>query len=459
MGHILYNGRTVTGEGISDSSVIIDGDRIRKIIPSDVTLEELESSYPGYMAADLQGKLIFAGGIDAHVHFREPGMTHKADIASESAAALAGGVTSFIDMPNTIPATVSAGSLAEKLRLAEGRSFANYGFHLGATNGNFHEIEEILDHGKNGITSRDFGGIKVFMGSSTGNMLVDDDAVLDRIFGIKGKEILVHCEDEGTIRAGLQEAAGKYGDDIPFCMHEKIRSREACILSSSKALETAVRHNTRLHLLHISTGEEIRMVTEAREKDRNITAETSANYLWFSDKDYRRLGSRVKCNPSVKTEDDRKALRNALKQGIIDTIGSDHAPHLQEEKDRKYMTAPSGLPSIQQTLQVLLTIACEEGIPLSRIASVFSEKAAAMFGIQDRGCIKEGYYADLVIVNPDVWDTVSSGNLRYKCGWSPYEGTALKGRITDVFINGIHAVQDSVLSDEVPHGQKLVFLK
>lgn len=393
------------------------------------------------------------------MHFREPGLTHKADIGTESLAAVKGGITSFIDMPNTKPATVTASALAEKLALAEGRAFANYGFHLGATNDNFQEIETILETGKDGISRKDFGGIKVFMGSSTGNMLVDDDETLRKIFGIKEKEILVHCEDEETVRENFRRAEEEFGDAIPFERHPAIRSRKACILSSIKALETAIELGTRLHLLHVSTREEAEMVRAAKLSSGNITAETSANYLWFTDQEYHRLGAMMKCNPAIKTPEDRQALRQALRDGVIDTAGSDHAPHLKEEKDRKYPVCPSGVPSIQQSLQVLLTVADEEDIPLSRIALAFSEKAADIFGIKDRGYLKEGYYADLAIVDMDAVQTVTSEGLAYKCGWSPYENETLKGVVTDVFVNGQRVVEDSVQTSMKPFGQRLVFEK
>ena len=424
MGYLLYNGKLVTGEGIKEAAIFIDGEKISRIIPADKLEDGFPKNHTEYETIDLNGKLVFAGGIDAHVHFREPGLTHKADIGTESLAAVKGGITSFIDMPNTKPATVTASALAEKLALAEGRAFANYGFHLGATNDNFQEIETILETGKDGISRKDFGGIKVFMGSSTGNMLVDDDETLRKIFGIKEKEILVHCEDEETVRENFRKAEEEFGDAIPFERHPAIRSRKACILSSV-----------------------------------NITAETSANYLWFTDQEYHRLGAMMKCNPAIKTPEDRQALRQALRDGVIDTVGSDHAPHMKEEKDRKYPVCPSGVPSIQQSLQVLLTVADEEDIPLSRIASAFSEKAADIFGIKDRGYLKEGYYADLAIVDMDAVQTVTSEGLAYKCGWSPYENETLKGVVTDVFVNGQRVVKDSVQASMKPFGQRLVFEK
>ena len=459
MGYLLYNGKLVTGEGIKEAAIFIDGEKISRIIPADKLEDGFPKNHTEYKTIDLNGKLVFAGGIDAHVHFREPGLTHKADIGTESLAAVKGGITSFIDMPNTKPATVTASALAEKLSLAEGRAFANYGFHLGATNDNFQEIETILETGKDGISGKDFGGIKVFMGSSTGNMLVDDDETLRKIFRIKEKEILVHCEDEETVRENFRRAEEEFGDAIPFERHPAIRSRKACILSSIKALETAIELGTRLHLLHVSTREEAEMVRAAKLSSDNITAETSGNYLWFTDQEYHRLGAMMKCNPAIKTPEDRQALRQALRDGVIDTAGSDHAPHLKEEKDRKYPVCPSGVPSIQQSLQVLLTVADEEDIPLSRIASAFSEKAADIFGIKDRGYLKEGYYADLAIVDMDAVQTVTSEGLAYKCGWSPYENEMLKGVVTDVFVNGQRVVEDSVQASMKPFGQRLVFEK
>jgi len=474
---ILHNATIATGEGVRTGSVAVCGERISHVWypDTDGTVEfcgertaysglpdAFRRQFPEAGVHDLTGKTLMAGGIDAHVHFREPGMTEKADIGTESLAALLGGVTSFMDMPNTNPPTVSAGRLADKLSAAAGRSWANYGFHIGATNTNLPEIEQIIkndnpESGKPG--PEDFGGIKVFMGSSTGNMLVDNAAALEGIFREKGKEVLVHCEDEHIIRENLRAAHEKYGDDIPFRMHEEIRSRKACIRSASKALEMAMDCGTRLHLLHVSTAEEIEMVRAAKQINAEITAETSINYLWFCDKDYETAGSKVKCNPSIKTSRDRDALREALRNGLIDTVGTDHAPHLENEKCRPYMTAPSGIPSIQQSLPVLLTIACMEDIPLSRIASVFSENISRILGIEDRGTIKAGNYADLVIVDTDKEFTVDRAGLRYKCGWTPYEGAVLKGWIETVYVNGVKAVADGRPCSTVPSGKKLTFKK
>ena len=430
---LLKNATVITGSSSAIGHVAIEGDRIKE-----VRYGKLPSGWNGGL--DLSGKILMAGGIDAHVHFREPGLTRKGDIASESAAALLGGITSFIDMPNTIPPTTNLTNLYDKLKLAEKSSMANYGFHIGATNNNVGQIRRYLDLG---LGSR-FAGIKVFMGSSTGNMLVDRESALEELFKIKGKTILVHSEDEGIIRKNMEEAVSHHGDDIPFSMHPQIRSREACIKSTEKALSLAVKYGTRLHILHVSTAEEVETIREAKKVNPLITAETSANYLFFCDEDYDRLGGRLKCNPAVKTKADRDALRTALADGAIDTIGSDHAPHLAEEKNNAYLKCPSGMPTVQQSLSVAVTVALNCGIPMGRIASAISEKPAEIFGICDRGFLKEGCYADLVVIDPNKEFKVETP--AYKCGWTPYEGCRLKGAVEKVWINGSLAVDEGRLS-------------
>ena len=430
---LLYNATIVTAEKEGKGAILIDGDSISKVYWEDQhQVPEITED-----AIDLQGKYIIAGGIDAHVHFREPGLTHKADMQTESRAAVAGGVTTVFDMPNTSPATISAEALAGKMQLAKGRSLAKIGFHIGASNSNADQICSLVKDGDpaTGLKASDIPGVKVFMGSSTGNMLVDDRNSLERLFRIKEKPVLVHCEDEAMIRANLAAATEKYGDDIPFDQHPAIRSRQACIRSSIKALELAMTHGTKLVLCHISTREEMEMVRAAKQTNPEIIAETSCNYLWFSDEDYQRLGSRVKCNPAVKTAADRQALREGLAGGLIDTIGSDHAPHLLSEKDAPYAKAPSGLPSIQQSLPVLLTVAKQEDIPLTRIAAVFSENASKLYRL-DTGRIAPGLKADLVIFDYDKDFTVKAEDQYSKCGWTPYEGESLNGWIETVYVNG-----------------------
>lgn len=446
---ILKNATIVTAEKEAVGTVIIDDGLI-----SDVFFKDAEDyDFRLFKALkregeviDLEGKWMMAGGIDAHVHFREPGLTHKADIYTESRAAVAGGVTTVFDMPNTNPATITAEALKGKLELAEGRSVANIGFHIGATNANADMICSLITQGDDtcGVKPDDVAGVKVFMGSSTGNMLVDKGEALDRLFAVKEKPVLVHCEDESEIKANLQKAIDTYGEDIPFTEHENIRSRRACIKSSIKALEKAIKYGTRLVLCHISTKEEVEMVRAAKMNNPEIIAETSCNYLWFSNEDYARLGSRVKCNPSVKTACDRQALREALASGAIDTIGSDHAPHLLSEKNEKYCKAPSGLPSIQQSLPVLLTIADQDRIPLTRIASVFSEKAADIYGLK-HGKLAQGYAADIVIFDKDKEFVVRNEDQYSKCGWTPYEGETLKGWIDTVLVNGNIVLKDGQL--------------
>lgn len=430
---------TSTREGFG--ALAIDGERIaglwlREEADSDDS-KALEA-FPDAEVIDLGGKVLMAGGIDAHVHFRDPGLTHKADIESESRAALLGGITSFIDMPNTSPATTDMEKLEAKLKDASAKSWANYGFNIGATNDNCAQIEGYLA----GESRHAIGGVKVFMGSSTGNMLVDRQETLEKLFSIGSKPVLIHSEDEGIIKANLAAARERFGEDVPFTEHPAIRSRKACIMSTIKALEMAVKHGTHLHVCHVTTAEEVEMIRAAKIHNPGISAETSANYLWFSDEDYARLGSRIKCNPAVKSSKDRAALRKGLEEGLIDTIGSDHAPHLLSEKDKPYLSCPSGVPSIQQSLPVAFTL----GMPLTRIASAYSERVAEIFGISDRGVLKPGAYADLVVVDPEEEFTVK--DVAYKCGWSPYEGETLKGAVKMVWINGALTVKDGAFIAE-----------
>ena len=470
---LLCGALIATSEKVQQGALLIEGERIKKIWLADeqgmVALDgaavdlkalagKIHECAPEAEIMDLEGKVIMAGGIDAHVHFREPGMTSKADLASESRAALLGGVTSFIDMPNTVPATTDIERLREKAALADGRCFANWGFHIGADNDNSDAIAAMARD----KDPREFAAVKVFMGSSTGNMLVDNGEALDKLFAIDNARVLIHSEDEAIIRKNLEEATNKFGDDIPMKEHENIRSRQACIRSTIKALQLAMEHGTKLHVLHISTAEEVEMIRAAKQYNPEITAETSANYLWFCDEDYERLGSRMKCNPSIKTAADRAALRKALKDGLIDTIGSDHAPHLAEEKERPYLKCPSGIPSIQQEISVLLTVADKENIPLTRIASVISEKIADMLGICGRGRLEEGAFADIIVINPEKEFTVGKSDYgaagaAYKCGWTPYAGARLKGMVEDVYLNGARVVQNGRQTDSQVRGQKLLF--
>ncbi|MCM1503294.1 MAG: dihydroorotase [Bacteroidales bacterium] len=463
---LLHNALIVTSESVRKGSIAISNGKIEEVLCPDsegliehdgqhIIYDEIQKFFPEnrYEFNDLSGKHVMAGGIDAHVHFRDPGLTHKADFCSESRAALLGGVTSVIDMPNTKPATTSAKELSDKYSIISGKSWADFGLHIGATNSNADEIRELVCSDK----AEHIAGIKVFMGSSTGNMLVDNRESLERIFSIKEKPILVHCEDEATIKANMAAAQERYGNAIPFSLHPSIRSRRACILSTINALELAIKHGTRLHLCHVSTKEEVRMVQAAKALNPNITAETSVNYLWFCDKDYDRLGSLIKCNPAIKSEEDREALVEGIINGGIDTIGTDHAPHLLEEKNRNYLNAPSGIPSIQHCFPALLTIASREGIPLERIAALLSYNAAKIFSISRKGSLEKGMDADLVIFDTEHEYTVLKDDVAYKCGWSPYIGEKLRGKVQAVYAAGRKIAEDGCIITDAPAGQQLSF--
>ncbi len=437
----------VTGASSEQGALAIDKGRICGMgYGEDAVEKACGGPLPaGTEIIDLKGKVLMAGGIDAHVHFREPGMMQKADMSSESRAALLGGITSCIDMPNTLPPTTSAEALQDKLERARGRFWTDYGFHIGATADNAATLA--------GIPGA--AGIKVFMGSSTGNLLVDRPEVLETLFGLTGREILVHSEDEKTIRENLKKAQEQFGEDIPIRFHSSIRSRRACLVSSMAALEMAIAKGTRLHLLHVSTKEEAEMIRAAKIHNPNITAETSANYLWFCEEDYDRLGSRLKCNPAVKTAADREALREAVANGVIDTIGSDHAPHLPAEKARPYLSCPSGMPTVQESFSAMLTLAARTDLPLTQVAALMSENAARIFGLQNKGKLAPGYDADLLIIDPKAEWTV--GKPAYKCGWTPYEGMSFTGRILEVWLRGEKVVEKGETLNDSPSGEPLVY--
>ena len=462
MGRYLLTGaQIVTGAESKKGALAIDGRKIEKIWyeNEDGTIDAAPL-HPDTEVIDLNGMVLMAGGIDAHVHFREPGSTQKADMESESKAALLGGITSVIDMPNNNPPAVSEDTIEAKHEIARQKMWTNWSFNIGVTNTNADEVRRLIAE-KPDL----FAGVKVFMGSSTGGMLVDNDNTLSDIFSIQEKPVLIHSEDEAIIRANLEKAKQQYGDDIPMREHPNIRSRMACIKTSIKALEIAMQKGTRLHVCHLSTAEEVHMVRAAKLHTNRITAESSANYMFFTDKDYDNLGARVKCNPSVKTDNDRQLIRDAFHDGIIDTIGSDHAPHLLSEKDAPYTKGPSGMPSIQQSFAAVVTAALQEETPLTRVASAMSERCAEIFKIKDRGFIKEGYEADLVVIDTETEFTVgdaaenSSARIDYKCGWSPYEGMKLKGGVKMVFLGGEKVVENGLLLVEKTKPVQLTFEK
>lgn len=398
---------------------------------------------------DLEGKLLIPGVIDDQVHFREPGLTHKAEIYTESKAAVAGGVTSFMEMPNTVPNTLTQELLEEKYALASTKSLANYSFYMGASNDN---IDEILKTNPKNVC-----GIKIFMGASTGNMLVDNVDTLNMIFSRSKLLIAVHCEDETTIKNNLGIFRDKYGDDIPVEAHPLIRSHEACYKSSKLAVGLARLYNTRLHILHLSTAKELELFSNdiPLEKKR-ITAEICVHHLWFNSMDYQQKGTLIKWNPAVKSKSDQEALFNGLLSDKLDVIATDHAPHTLEEKDNPYMKAPSGGPLVQHSLQMMMEYFHMGKISLEKVVEKMCHAPAICFHVKKRGFIRPGYHADLVVVDPDRPVTVSKDNILYKCGWSPFEGTTFRSSVVKTFVNGNLVFDEGAFHEEIK-GQRLLF--
>ncbi|MBO9662467.1 dihydroorotase [Dokdonella sp.] len=399
---------------------------------------------------DAGGRWLLPGMIDDQVHFREPGLTHKADIESESRACAAGGITSFMEMPNTKPPATNREALEAKYARAAEVSRVNYAFYLGATNDNLAEIRA--------LDPRSAPGIKVFMGASTGNMLVDDPAVLDAIFRDAPTPIITHCEDTPIIAANEEAAKARWGEDIPPEQHPLIRSREACMKSTQLAIGLAKKHGTRLHVLHISTAEECALFAPGPLAGKRITAETCVHFLHFSDADYARLGHRIKCNPAIKTAADREAITRALAEGRIDVLATDHAPHLASEKAEPYVRAPSGLPLVQYALQCALERVFDGALTLERAVEAVTHAPATLFDVRERGYLREGYHADLVLVDPRKPHTVTADEVLSKCGWSPFEGTTFRSSIAATFVNGQLVWNGSQVSDSV-RGQRLEFAR
>ncbi|HBK30835.1 MAG TPA: dihydroorotase [Porphyromonadaceae bacterium] len=419
-------------------SILIDGERIKAIYRQDVPIEVRQQSE----VIDAGGFYLMPGVIDDQVHFRDPGFTYKGDLFTESRAAVAGGVTSFMDMPNTNPQTVTIDALERKFEAAATKSVANYSFYMGATNEN---VKQLLKTDPKKVC-----GVKVFMGSSTGNMLVDDERSLAQIFAEVDMLIAVHCEKEEIIRDNLNRYKKEYGeDDIPIEYHPFIRSAEACYRSSAQAVELADKYHARLHVLHLSTAREMSLFSTAPLKDKKITAEACVHHLWFTDKDYARLGARIKWNPAVKKEEDRNALRDALRSRKLDVVATDHAPHLLSEKQGGCLKAASGGPLVQHSLQVMLEMAHQGVFSLEFIVEKMCHAPARLFKIKDRGFIREGYFADLVLINPSKPYTVSKDNLLYKCGWSPFEGQTFSHTVEKTFVNGAIVFADGQVKDSV----------
>ncbi len=420
---LIKNANIVNEGKIFSGDVLIEGDYIKEINDS------ISAKSSNINIIDAEGKYLIPGVIDDQVHFREPGLTHKATIESESKAAIAGGITSFIEMPNTIPQTTTIEKLNEKFEIAAKTSFANYSFMFGGTNDN---LEEILK-----VDPKQVAALKLFLGSSTGNMLVDDPEVLEEIFSKTNLLIAVHCEDETTIKTNFEKFKKEYGDDIPIKFHPIIRSEEACYISSSKAIELAKKTGARLHVFHLSTGKETALFTNKMPlKDKKITAEVCIHHLWFTDKDYDKKGTLIKWNPAVKTAKDRDQLWKALLDDRIDVIATDHAPHTLDEKTNVYTKAPSGGPLVQHALPAMLEMSNKGKISLEKVVEKMCHNPAILFQIEKRGYIKEGYFADLVLVDLISPWTVNKQNILYKCKWSPFEGTTFKSRITHTFVNG-----------------------
>ena len=427
---IVNDGRTFVG------SVLIEGERIAEVFQGDVPEAVVQRAKE---VVDARGLLLLPGAIDDQVHFREPGLTHKGDLYSESRAAVAGGVTSFMEMPNTNPQATSLDALEQKFELGEQRSFANYSFFLGATNDN---IKELLKVDKKHVC-----GVKVFMGSSTGNMLVDDSKTLQQIFAEVDTLIATHCEKEDIIQANIAHYKKQFGEEIPIGYHSKIRSEEACYVSSAEAIELADKYGTQLHVLHLSTAREMALLSDSPLKDKKITGEVCVHHLWFTDEDYDRLGTRIKWNPAVKSATDRDALRQALISGRLDVVATDHAPHLLSEKEGGSLQAASGGPLVQHSLQTMLQLTDEGVFTRELVVEKMCHAPADLFQIAGRGYIRKGYYADLVLVNPQREYEVTDNNVLYKCGWSPLAGVTFNNTVEQTYVNGKRVYKEGQLTD------------
>ncbi len=437
---VLIKNGLVVNEGRSEiKDVLIEGQRIERV-------EQHISPRTNEKVIDASGMWVLPGLIDDQVHFREPGLTHKAEIATESRAAVAGGITSYIEQPNTRPPALTAEAVEAKYARAAECSMANFGFNIGASNENLEELKR-LEKGR-------FPGVKVFMGSSTGNMLVDNEQMLEGLFGELDQLIITHCEDETTIQNNLEAARQRFGADIPMDWHSRIRSEEACYLSSSRAVEMARKKGARLHVYHLSTEKETALFDKGPIEGKKITAEACVHHLWFTDNDYAAKGSLIKWNPAVKTEKDRAGLWKALLDDRIDVIATDHAPHLLEEKMQPYEKAPSGGPLVQHFLPAMLEFVRQDKIKIEWLVQRICHNPATLFRIQDRGYIRPGYYADLVLVEPSAPWTVTSENTLYKCGWSPFEGTSFKSRVDRTLVNG-RVVYDKGRFEKSPMGMRL----
>ena len=444
MNRILIKNAKIVNEGsIFEGDVLIENEFIVEIA------DFISAKSSDCKIIDAEGNFLIPGAIDDQVHFREPGLTHKGDIESESRAAVAGGVTSFIEQPNTIPNALTQDILEEKYQIAENNSFANYSFMMGASNDNLAEVLK--------TNPKNVAGIKIFLGSSTGNMLVDNEDVLERIFSSTPLLIAVHCEDETTIKNNLEKFKAEYGEDIPVQAHHLIRSEEACYISSSKAIALAKKTGARLHIFHLSTAKEMDLFTNKIPlEQKKITAEVCIHHLWFTNADYDTKGNFIKWNPAVKTENDRNALWEALLDDRIDVIATDHAPHTLEEKQQSYLKAPSGGPLVQHAVVAMFEAYLQGKISVEKIVQKMAHNPAILFKIEKRGFVKVGYYADLAIVNSGLPWTVNKDNIFAKCGWSPFEDFTFRSRITHTFVNG-ELVYHNFKVKDIRRGKRLLF--
>ncbi len=440
---ILIRNANIVNEGQSRAADVLIQDGLITKIDKNISFEG------AHKAIEAEGKVLLPGLIDDQVHFREPGLTHKANIYSESKAAVAGGITSFMEMPNTVPNTLTQKLLAEKYAIAKKGALANYSFFMGASNDN---IEEVLKTDRKSVC-----GVKVFMGSSTGNMLVDNSQTLEKIFSKVDMLIATHCEDEATIQENTRRAKEAYGENPPFSIHPEIRSVEACYRSSSMAVELAKKHKTRLHILHISTAKETALfASDIPLKDKHITAEACVHHLWFDDSHYTEKGSLIKWNPAVKSKADREGIWQAIHSGAIDVIATDHAPHTLEEKNASYFKAPSGGPLVQHSLVSMLEHYHNGKISMEMIVQKMCHNPAILFNIEKRGYIREGYYADLCLVDLDKPWTVAKDNIHYLCGWSPFEGQTFRSSVSHTIVSG-NLVYENGSFQESHKGMRLKF--
>ena len=438
---IIRNAKIINEGNTFDSDILIDNERIQKIAPS-ISVDN------NVCAIDANGRLLIPGMIDDQVHCREPGLTHKADLVTESSAAIAGGITSFMEMPNVEPKTINKSALDDKYNRAKDRCRTNYGFYLGANNTNIEVIKS--------LSLNDACGIKAFMGASTGNMLIDDPSALELLFEHSPIMVVTHCEDSPTIWKNEAQAREKYGEDVPMSEHPHIRSDLACYKSSSTAINLAKKYDALLHVLHLTSAKEMELFSNKHRSEKRITAEVCVHHLWFDENDYAVHGTNIKCNPAIKTNDDKMALIEALRSGKIDVIATDHAPHTSEEKKSSYFDAPAGLPLVQHALPALFDLVAKQEISMELVVDRACHAPADLFGIESRGYIREGYYADLVLLDINKPNQVTKDNILYKCGWSPFEGHTFKTSIDTTIVNGTIVYDEGILTGAIV-GKRMTF--